>query len=81
MIADRQSPDPRGRPLGRVVGRLSHAARSGNPAGSLALGIPIVPVGDYIAAYEDEMEPLKKYDAALFGGTPDEVPRAPAEQR
>ena len=39
-----------------------------------SLGIPIVPVGDYIAAYEDEMEPLKKYDAALFGGTPEEVP-------
>jgi dipeptidyl aminopeptidase/acylaminoacyl peptidase len=39
-----------------------------------SLGIPIVPVGDYIAAYEDEMEPLKKYDDALFGGSPDQVP-------
>src|SRR5437660_2191496 len=39
-----------------------------------SLGIPIVPVGDYIAAYEDEMEPLKKYDDALFGGSPAEVP-------
>ena len=39
-----------------------------------AAGIAIVPIGDYIAAYEDEMEPLKKYDAALFGGTPTEVP-------
>jgi len=39
-----------------------------------ALGIGIVPIGDYIPAYEDEMEPLKKYDAALFGGTPTEVP-------
>lgn len=39
-----------------------------------ALGIAIVPIGDYIPAYEDEMEPLKKYDAALFGGTPTEVP-------
>jgi acetyl esterase/lipase len=39
-----------------------------------ALGIGIVPIGDYIPAYEDEMEPLKKYDAALFGGTPAEVP-------
>jgi dipeptidyl aminopeptidase/acylaminoacyl peptidase len=39
-----------------------------------SLGIPIVPVGDYIAAYEDEMEPLKKYDDALFGGSPEEVP-------
>jgi dipeptidyl aminopeptidase/acylaminoacyl peptidase len=33
-----------------------------------------VPIGDYIPAYEDEMEPLKKYDTALFGGTPTEVP-------
>lgn len=39
-----------------------------------SLGIGIVPIGDYIPAYEDEMEPLKKYDAALFGGTPTEVP-------
>jgi acetyl esterase/lipase len=39
-----------------------------------SLGTPIVPVGDYIAAYEDEMEPLKKYDDALFGGTPEQVP-------
>ena len=39
-----------------------------------SLGIPIVPVGDYIAAYEDEMEPLKKYDDALFGGSPTQVP-------
>jgi len=41
-----------------------------------SLGIPIVPVGDYIAAYEDEMEPLKKYDDALFGGSPVQVPDA-----
>ena len=39
-----------------------------------SLGIPIVPVGDYIAAYEDEMEPLKRYDDALFGGSPEQVP-------
>jgi dipeptidyl aminopeptidase/acylaminoacyl peptidase len=39
-----------------------------------SLGIPIVPVGDYIAAYADEMEPLKKYDDALFGGSPEQVP-------
>jgi len=39
-----------------------------------SLGIPIVPVGDYIAAYEDEMEPLKKFDDALFGGSPEQVP-------
>ncbi len=39
-----------------------------------ALGIGIVPIGDYVPAFEDEMEPLKRYDAALFGGTPTEVP-------
>lgn len=39
-----------------------------------AAGLAIVPVGDYFAAYEDEMEPLKRYDDALFGGTPSEIP-------
>jgi acetyl esterase/lipase len=38
-----------------------------------ALGIAGVPVADYVAAYEDEMEPLKAFDRALFGGSPDEV--------
>src|SRR6266571_3400365 len=38
------------------------------------VGIGIVPIGDYVAAFEDEMEPLKKYDADLFGGTPTAVP-------
>lgn len=33
-----------------------------------------VPVADYVAAYEDEMEPLKAFDRALFGGSPVEVP-------
>jgi len=39
-------------------------------------GIGIVPIGDYVSAFEDEMEPLKRYDAALFGGTPAEAPEA-----
>jgi acetyl esterase/lipase len=39
-----------------------------------AAGLALVPIGDYVAAFEDEMEPLKRYDAALFGGTPDQVP-------
>ncbi len=38
-----------------------------------AAGIAEVPVADYIAAYEDEMEGLRAYDRALFGGSPDEV--------
>ncbi len=37
-------------------------------------GVAVVPVGDYVAAYEDEMEPLKAYDRALFGASPDENP-------
>ena len=41
-----------------------------------AAGIAGVPVADYVAAYEDEMEPLRAYDRALFGGSPAEVPEA-----
>jgi acetyl esterase/lipase len=39
-----------------------------------SLGIAAVPVADYVAAYEDEMEPLKAYDRALFGASPSEDP-------
>jgi dipeptidyl aminopeptidase/acylaminoacyl peptidase len=39
-----------------------------------AAGLAVVPVADYVAAYEDEMEPLKAFDRSLFGGSPDEVP-------
>jgi dipeptidyl aminopeptidase/acylaminoacyl peptidase len=39
-------------------------------------GVAVVPVADYVAAFEDEMEPLRAYDRALFGGSPDEVPEA-----
>jgi dipeptidyl aminopeptidase/acylaminoacyl peptidase len=41
-----------------------------------AAGVAGVPVADYLAAYEDEMEPLRAYDRALFGGSPAEVPDA-----
>ena len=33
-----------------------------------------MPVADYLAAYDDEMEALRAFDRALFGGSPDEVP-------
>ncbi|WP_083683882.1 MULTISPECIES: prolyl oligopeptidase family serine peptidase [Actinoalloteichus] len=39
-----------------------------------AAGVSAVPVADYLAAYEDEMEPLRAFDRALFGGSPTEVP-------
>jgi acetyl esterase/lipase len=38
-----------------------------------AAGIAGVPVADYLAAYADEMEPLRAFDRALFGGSPDDV--------
>jgi dipeptidyl aminopeptidase/acylaminoacyl peptidase len=39
-----------------------------------AVGVAGVPVADYVAAYEDEMEGLKAFDRSLFGGSPLEVP-------
>ena len=41
-----------------------------------AAGSAAVPVADYVAAYEDEMEALRAFDRALFGGSPAEVPDA-----
>jgi dienelactone hydrolase/Tol biopolymer transport system component len=37
-------------------------------------GVAVVPVADYVAAYEDEMEPLRAFDRSLFGGSPLDVP-------
>jgi len=45
-----------------------------------SLGIAMVPVADYVAAFEDEMEPLKAYDKALFGGTPEDIPEVYRER-
>ena len=39
-----------------------------------AVGLAGVPVADYLAAYEDEMDGLKAFDRSLFGGSPQEVP-------
>ncbi|MDQ4037664.1 MAG: prolyl oligopeptidase family serine peptidase [Actinomycetota bacterium] len=38
-----------------------------------AAGVAEVPVADYLAAYEDEMEGLRAFDRALFGGSPTEI--------
>ncbi|GAA4350436.1 S9 family peptidase [Angustibacter luteus] len=46
----------------------------GTQPDSWALGLAGVPVADYVAAYEDEMEGLKAFDRSLFGGSPAEVP-------
>ncbi|MDQ3787944.1 MAG: S9 family peptidase, partial [Actinomycetota bacterium] len=53
-------------------GYLSLLAMGTQPA-LWAAGVAGVPVADYLAAYEDEMEPLRAFDRALFGGSPDEV--------
>jgi dienelactone hydrolase len=37
-------------------------------------GVAGVPVCDYVAAYADEMEPLRAFDRALFGGSPEDLP-------
>lgn len=41
-----------------------------------ACGVAGVPVADYVAAYADEMEPMRAYDRALFGGSPEDKPLA-----
>ncbi len=54
-------------------GYLSLLALGTQPA-RWAAGIGGVPVADYVAAYEDEMEQLRSFDRALFGGSPETVP-------
>ncbi|MGW5361744.1 prolyl oligopeptidase family serine peptidase [Actinopolymorpha pittospori] len=39
-----------------------------------AAGVAEVPIGDLVALYEDEMEPVREHDRSLFGGTPEELP-------
>jgi dipeptidyl aminopeptidase/acylaminoacyl peptidase len=39
-----------------------------------AAGLAGVPVADYLTAYADEMEQLRAFDRALFGGSPEERP-------
>ncbi|GAA0939967.1 S9 family peptidase [Actinocorallia libanotica] len=39
-----------------------------------SVAVSAVPVADYVAAYEDEMEALQAFDRSLFGGSPAEVP-------
>ncbi|WP_232660876.1 S9 family peptidase [Pseudonocardia sp. TRM90224] len=41
-----------------------------------AAGLAGVPVADYLTAYADEMEQLRAFDRALFGGSPEERPEA-----
>ena len=56
-------------------GYLALLARRTQPE-RWAAAIAGVPVADYLAAYADEMEQLRAFDRALFGGSPEQVPRA-----
>ena len=47
---------------------------AGHDPAAWSLAIAGVPVADYVAAYEDEMEQLRAFDRSLFGGSPREVP-------
>ncbi|HSF27314.1 MAG TPA: prolyl oligopeptidase family serine peptidase [Actinomycetes bacterium] len=38
------------------------------------VGVAAVPVADYVAAYDDEMDALQAFDRSLFGGSPEQVP-------
>jgi dipeptidyl aminopeptidase/acylaminoacyl peptidase len=51
----------------------------GTQPAAWSAGIASVPVADYLAAYEDEMEGLKAFDRALFGGSPTDVPERYAD--
>jgi dipeptidyl aminopeptidase/acylaminoacyl peptidase len=51
----------------------------GTQPGRWARGIAGVPVADYLTAYADEMEQLRSFDRALFGGSPEELPALYAE--
>lgn len=46
----------------------------GRHPGRWAVGIAVVPVADYVAAYEDEAPELQSMDRVLFDSTPDEKP-------
>src|SRR5690606_32387994 len=46
----------------------------GTQPGRWTAGVAGVAVADYVAAYEDEMEQLRSFDRALFGGSPEDVP-------
>jgi dienelactone hydrolase len=47
---------------------------AGTQPGRWAAALAGVPVADYLAAYADEMEQLRAFDRALFGGSPEEKP-------
>ena len=55
---------------GGYLALLAAGTQPGRWAGALAG----VPVADYLTAYADEMEQLRAFDRALFGGSPTDRP-------
>jgi dienelactone hydrolase len=75
LVVGRGVADPRRLVLaGRSWGGYLTLLGLGTQSDLWSLGIAEVPVADYFAAFEDEMEPLKAFDRALFGGSPAERP-------
>ncbi|WP_111767926.1 prolyl oligopeptidase family serine peptidase [Nakamurella deserti] len=74
VVADGLTDPARSVLLGYSWGGFLTLLGVGTHPGRWAAAVAGAPVADYLAAYEDEMEPLRAYDRALFGGSPAEVP-------
>jgi dienelactone hydrolase len=73
LVADGIVDDSRVAITGSSWGGFLTLLALGSQPDAWTVGIASVPVADYLAAYEDEMEALKGFDRALFGGSPEEV--------
>ena len=71
-IVDPQRTVVEGWSWGGYLALLAAGTQPGRWAGALAG----VPVADYLTAYADEMEQLRAFDRALFGGSPTDRPDA-----
>ena len=71
-IVDPQRTVVEGWSWGGYLALLAAGTQPGRWAGALAG----VPVADYLTAYADEMEQLRAFDRALFGGSPADRPDA-----
>ncbi len=74
VIADGVADPARSAVVGHSWGGFLTLLAIGTDPGRWAAAVAGAPVADYVAAYADEMEPLRAYDRALFGGSPDDVP-------
>ncbi len=76
LIANRQVDPSRCVVAGASWGGYLTLLALGSQPERWAVGIASVPVADYPLAYQDEMEQLRAFDRALFGGSPEDKPDA-----